>query len=324
MHRQVGQRSVVEGWLPETVGRNRRLEAIDAVVDWAPFERALSGLHRSRTGRPSYPPLTMFKALLLETWYDIADTELEEALADRLSFRRFVGLGLADPTPDHSTVSRFRTQLAETGLSAELMATLERQLEARGLFVKQGTMLDASLVTAQVKRPPRSAGPGAASATDPDAAWTGLGGGKRSGFGYQAHIGVDQGSGLIRRAELHPANIYESLVADDLICGDERAVYADKAYEKRERRERLRAAGVKDRIKHRANRYHPLTPWQQRRNELIEPRRRQVERIFGTLKRSYGYTRVRYRGLARNRVELHCKVIAYNLRRALSLQRAAA
>lgn len=105
----------------------------------------------------------MFKALLLETWYNIADPELEEALGDRLSFRRFVDRGLVDPPPDHSTVSRFRAQLAERGLSAELMATLDHQLEARGLFVKRSTTLDASLAAARVKRPPRSAGRGAAS-----------------------------------------------------------------------------------------------------------------------------------------------------------------
>ena len=86
------------------------------MLDWAPLERLQSELHASRRGRPSYPPLTMFKALLLATWYQLSDVQLEEALWDRLSFRRFVGLSWEDPTPDHSTVSRFRTALAEAEL----------------------------------------------------------------------------------------------------------------------------------------------------------------------------------------------------------------
>lgn len=325
MHQRLGQRTLAEAWLPAGLGRNRRLDAIDALLDWSRFEHLLSELHRARTGRPSYPPLLMFKARLLQTWYGLGDPALEEALSDRLSFRRFVGLGLDDPTPDHSTVSRFRSALGAAGLDQSLLAELERQLDARGLLVKQGTLLDASIIEAQVRRPPRAAGKGAKSAADPEAAWGGRSRGARSVFGYKLHAAVDQGSGLIRRAVLTPANIYESLVADALICGDERAVYADKAYESKQRRQRLRARGVKDRIKHRADKWHPRLPhWQAERNRLIEPRRRPVERVFGTLKRSYGYHRVRYRGLRRNQVELCCKVFAYNLRRALSLRPAAA
>ena len=319
MHRSVGQRSLAEAWLPEGFGRNSRLEGKE-VVDWARFERLLSGLHDAREGRPSYPPLAMFKALLLQNWYNISDVELEEALDDRFSFRRFVGLGLEEPVPDHSTVSRFRKALAEAGLDQRLLAELERQLDARGLLIKRGTLMDASIVQAQVKRPPREAGKGAKSPVDPEAGWGGRSQGRRSEYGYKVHVGMDQDSGLIRRARLTPASTNDSAVADDLICGDEQAVYADKAYESKARRQRLRARGAKDRIAHRANKWQPELPhWQAERNRLIEPRRRAVERVFGTLKRSYGYRRVRYRGLARNQVELCCKVFAYNLRRALSL-----
>ena len=131
---------------------------------------------------------------------------------------------------------------------------------------------------------------------------------------------MDQGSGLVRRAELHPAHVNETEVADGLIVGDEQAVYADRAYEDKARRQRLRAAGVKDRIKHRRHKYLPQLPhWQRRRNELIERRRAAEERVFGTLKQHYGYRRVRYLGLERNTLELLFKCIAYNLRRADTL-----
>ncbi len=113
----------------------------------------------------------------------------------------------------------------------------------------------------------------------------------------------------------------ESEVADTLISGDERAVYADKAYESKARRRRLQAQGINDRIMHRSHKHQRGLPyWQQRRNALIGKVRAPVEHVFGTLKRSYRYRTVRYLGLARNAVELWLKCLAYNLRRASRLQ----
>ena len=203
-------------------------------------------------GEPSYPPLLMVKVLLLQQWYSLSDPQLEEALGDRLSFRRFVGLGLQDATPDHSTISRFRQALEVDGLSAPLFTELAAQLDAQGLVLKQGTLLDATLVASQVRRPPLAAGRGAPSTTDPEAAWTQRGRGTRSHFGYKVHLGVDEDTGLVRRAVLTPANVSESEVADALVSGDERAVYGDRAYESRRRRQWLRAQGINDRIMHRS------------------------------------------------------------------------
>ena len=131
---------------------------------------------------------------------------------------------------------------------------------------------------------------------------------------------MDEGSGLIRRAELTSAKVYESQTAEALICGDERAVYADKAYEHKDRRRRLKAAGVKDRIMHRSHKHQAALPyWQALRNRLISPIRSAVERVFGTFKRTYGYRRVRYRGLEANLLQLRLLCIAFNLRKAVTL-----
>ena len=307
MHRDMGQPSLAEVLVSETLGQNQRLERIAAAVDWDRLGQVVAGVHAAPRGRPSYPPLLMVKVLLLQQWYTLSDPQMEEALGDRLSFRRFVGLGPQDDTPDHSTISRFRS-------------ALEAQLDAQGLVMKQGTLLDATLVAAQVRRPPVSAGRGAPSATDPEAAWTQSGRGARSHFGYKVHLGVDAGTGLVRRAALTPANVYASEVADELVSGDERAVYGDRAYESKRRRRWLQAQGINDRIMHRSYKHQRELPhWQQRRNALIAPRRALVEKIFGTLKRSYGYQRVRYRGLGRNAVEMWCKLMAYNLRKAVTL-----
>ncbi len=316
MHRASGQVDLGEAWLSPKLGRNVRLERIARAFDWSSVERLVAEVYSARSGRPSWPPLLMVKALLLQQWYGLSDPGLEEALGDRLSFRRFVGLSLDEGSPDHSTLSRFRKALRERSLDKRLFAEIERQLGEKGLLVRSGTLMDATLVEADVKKPGGRSG--SRSPTDPDADWKRKGG--KSVLGYQAHLGVDQGSGLIRRAELTSAKVNESQVADRLICGDERAVYADRAYEHKGRRRRLKAAGVKDRIMHRSHKHQAaLPPWQAKRNRLISPIRCAVERTFGTLKRTYGYRRVRYRSLVANRLQLILLCIAFNLRRADAL-----
>ena len=295
--------------MPQTLGRNGSLERIDEEVDWEKFDTLVEGIYSAEEGRPSYPPLMMVKVLLLEQWYNLSDPQMEEALWDRISFRRFLGLG--DDTPHYSTISRFRTELARRGLSKKLFEELGSQLNGHGLMVKEGTLMDATLVAAQVRRPPMSAGRGARSST---------GGGSQSHFRYKVHVGVDEGTGLVRKAVLTPAKVYESEVADELISGDEGAVYGDRPYESKQRRARLKSQEIKDRIMHRAHKHQrELSHWQKRRNELIGPIRKRVEKVFGTLKPSYGYSRLRYRALERNGVEMWFKLMAYNLRRWMTL-----
>ncbi len=316
MHRQMGQPSFAEAWLSEKLGQNERLERIGKVVDWGRIGELVGQVHSAAEGRPSYPPLMMVKGLLLQQWHNLSDPGMEEMLKDRISFRRFVGLGLEDDTPDHSTISRFRSGLAEMEVSERLFEELERQMEQRGLVLKKGTLMDATIVEAQVRRPSISEGRGAKNRLDPDADWTHTHRGKRSHFGYKVHLGVDEKTGTIRRAKLTPAKVYESEVAEELVCGDERAVYADRAYESKIRRQWLKSKGIKDRIMHRSHKHQKELPhWQKRRNELIDERRKLVEKVFGTMKRSYGYSRVRYRGLKRNAVEMWFKLMAYNLRK---------
>lgn len=315
------QRGFAEAFLPAGFGRNARLERIAALIDWTPVEALVKRVRPGTTGRPPYRALAMVRALLLQQWYGLSDPGLEEALSDRVSFRRFCGLALEEPTPDETTLCRFRLALVEAGLGEPLFAEVSRQLDAAGYMIKTGTLVDASLVEAAVRRPAdRSTPPGeeSRSAHDPDANWTRTPKGRQPFFGYKIHLGVDQGSGLIRSRAVTPAKTYESEVADDLILGDERAVYADKAYEKRARREALRARGVHDRIQHRRVRGQPRLPhWQHVRNGLIGRIRSAVERTFSTLKRGpYGFHRMRYRGLARCRLHLDLAAIAYNLRRA--------
>jgi IS5 family transposase len=307
------QLGFAEAFMSAGLGTNRKLERLDGLIDWSALERLATPVREGRRGRPPYAPLSMLKALYLQALYDLSDPGLEEALLDRLSFRRFCGFALDGGTPDETTICRFR---ADAGAVLEAaFEEINRQLDAAGLILRKGTLMDATLVAAASRPPPYKAGAGAGSAREPGADWTRKKG--RAFFGYKAHLGVDQGSGLIRRVVLSSAKTYESEVADRLICGDEGAVYGDRAYEQQARRARLKAAGIKDRIMHRRNKHMASLPsWQKRRNDLIARRRAPVEAVFSALKRLYGQRRAKSLTLERNTARLYAVATVYNMRRA--------
>ncbi|HEU5096278.1 MAG TPA: IS5 family transposase [Reyranella sp.] len=294
-------------------GTNDALNEIDGLVDWAGLERLLSQVHSSSRGEPAYPPLVMFKVLLLQRWHALSDPGMEAALSDRLSFMRFAGLSLSDETPDHSTIWRFRQKLIEGGLAEKLFAEVVDQLSRRGILLKQGTLIDASLVTSAAHRPrldePRQ------SPVDPDARFGTTNERGRFTFGYKAHVAVDQGTGLVRAQALTPANVQDVDVAADLIAADAGTVYADRAYDAQRLRQHLAEKGLGDGLMRRGGRFRPLDQAAIDRNHALIPVRRNVERLFGTMKRSYRMGRMRAYSLARNAVDLCLFGIAFNLRR---------
>lgn len=319
----MSQPSFIDALLPRGFGRNSRLEKISLLLDWAPLEVIALRVRSRVEGRPPYCALSMFKALLLQQWYGLSDPGLEEQLLDRVSFRRFCGFTLDAETPDETTLCRFRNALKDAGLGDQLFVEINRQLDAAGLIVRKGTLIDATLIECAVRQPPSGSTPRgieSKSSHDPDANWTRSGRNRQLFFGYKAHIGVDEGSGLVRSRQLTGAKTYESSVADDLIMGDEKAVYADKAYEKKERRLALKARGAKDRIQHRRHNHQPKLPyWQSVRNTLIGKVRTAVERVFSQFKGIYGMRRMRYRGLKANAFHLDLVAMAYNLNQGAKL-----
>jgi transposase, IS5 family len=290
------------------------LERFERLVKWYRFEKVLKGLTDDGAGRPAYPSVVMFKALLLQSLYGLSDAELEEALSDRISFRRFIGLSMEERVPDHTTLCRFRNRLVTERLHGKLFAELDRQLEAAGLMMKRGTMLDATLIeTAASARPPMDR---STPAHDSEAAFARRSGKSGSVYGYKAHVGVDVGSGLIRSVIATPANVNDTVVADGLIIGDEKAVYADSAYHTHRRAAALKARGIKPRLMRRANRHHPeLPPRLKHYNRLISRVRAAVETTFATTKRRMKFTAIRYVGLAKAAAQVTMAAIAFNLRR---------
>jgi transposase, IS5 family len=312
------QMSLAEALLDPRIGLRGKLKALSEVIDWTPLEALARGVRSGETGRKPYEPLAMLKALYLASLYDLSDPGLEEALIDRASFRLFCGFALDQATPDETTLCRFRNDCAAAGVLEAAFAEVNRQLDAKKLIVRKGTLLDATIVTAASRRPDVEAGSKPALPQEPGASFTRKAG--RSYFGYRFHVGTDQGSNLIRRLALTPAHINESLVADALICGDEAAVYGDKGYENKNRRVRLKQLGIKDRIMHRSHKNQDCLPhWQQRRNALIAPKRAPVEGVFGNIKRLYGRARMRYRNFRHNLADFYRVATIFNLRRAISL-----
>lgn len=313
--KRTGQLSLVEGFLGGKAGGGSPLDRLGGLVKWYRFERLLGGLRDSGPGRPAWPPLVLFKALLLQSLYGLSDRELEEALADRLSFRRFAGLGLDESVPDHTVLSRFRNLLVGEGLLEKLFGELDRQLEKAGLVLKRGTMLDATLIEA-VSVPPS----GERLSKDPDARFTKRQGKGGSTFGYKAHVGVDEGSGLIRSVITTPANVNDTTPADGLIRGDEQRVWADAAYHTHARVARLKAEGRKARIARRPNRHHPELPARLKRyNRLIARCRAAVETTFATLKQRMKLSMIRYVGLAKASGQVLMAAIAFNMRKWVAL-----
>lgn len=315
--KRTGQLSLAEALLGGRVSRsNEPLERLAVLAKWYRFEKVLAHLRDDGPGGAGYPVLVLFKALLLQSLYGLSDRETEDAVSDRLSFRRFVGLGLEEAVPDHTVLNRFRNQLVAEGLLAKLFAELDHQLEKAGLILKRGTMLDATLISAAVPEPRRDQAP-----LDPDARLTARKGKSGTTYGYKAHVAVDQGSGLVRRVITTPANVNDTVPADDLICGDEAAVLADAAYHTHARQKALAERGIKPRLARRPNRYHPVLPPRLKRyNQLIARQRAAVETTFATWKRRMGLSAVRYIGLAKASAQVTLTAIAFNLRRWVTLR----
>lgn len=306
MQKRMGQMSFSDALIDR---RNTFLSDVDKLIDWTELEKKLDGIYGCGTGRPSYPLLMLFKTLLLQQWYKLSDPGVEEALADRISFRNFTGLSLSDAVPDHSTISRFRAQLGNRYES--LFSSLNTQFETRGFIIKEGTMMDASFV--------RSVSP--KKSVDPESGQYGRHG-EQSVCGYKMHTSVDRGSGIVRRVIVTPANVNDTTIADALVMGDEKAVYADKAYDKAARRESLKRRGIFAGLMYRPGPYRPLTEVQTAFNQQITKLRAPVERTFAILKVHYLLRKTRYLGLARAAVQITLACMAMNIKRALVLTNA--
>ena len=201
-----------------------------------------------------------------------------------------------------------------------IFEAVNAQLDEKGMILRRGTVVDATLVQAQARRPryddegDEAKSRRSSSPTDPDADWG------RSTFGYKGHLAIDRGSWLVRDALVTPANVGDTDMFDALVQGDEDVMYADAAYESRKRTRRLEEMGIGNAVMHRANKHHPVLADDKRtRNAEISKKRMPAEGVFGYFKRTLGYRKVRYTGLAKGETELLLKSMAYNIVRSVGL-----
>src|SRR3979411_1647221 len=226
-HRRIGQEALR---FDAKDARQTSLDELHAVLDFAPAKRALAGLYAAAKGEKAWPPLAMFKALLLATWYDLSDVMLAEALSDRASFRRFCGFARNEATPERTAFVRLRRARPARALDRSLFEVIALDLESKGACVRKGTLIDATVIGSASKgdkearwgkHKSRAPAPGykehiAAAKDDKEP----LGPNHKTrarAHGYKAHIAADKDTGLIRAVETTPAHEADVSIAPAII-----------------------------------------------------------------------------------------------------------
>lgn len=300
------------------------LDDIQALIDWSMIEVQLKTIHNNPMGEKAWPPLMMFKVLLLQCWYNLSDPACEKQLVRDLLFRRFVGLSLQDAVPDHSTIWRFRNKLHKEGHLQPLLDLINEQLNAQGVLIKSGeaSIIDASVIEAKNCRPKKNAQ--GENTQDKEASYnvkTASDGKPKTTYGFKAHINVDE-DGFIKSEQLSTGSLHDSQVFETLLTDTEKVAYADSAYKSRAHDQLLDNKRIDNRILHRAWRNTPLTETQKQLNRYASEVRCIVERTFGVLKRYYGLGKAKYLGIARNQARLSLIAMAHNLKRGANIWRA--
>ncbi len=295
---------------------SKLLSRLDAATPWDQLAHPIKQLREYKdhgAGRPPWEPVMMLKAMMLARWFNLSDPGLEEALLDRISFRKFVGLSFSDSTPDETTFVKFRKRLREAKLDDYLFQSVVKHLDSQGFLVREGTMVDATII----EQSTGSKNDKGENTRDEDASFTKKHG--KTHHGYKAHIACDL-SGVITDYKVTTAKVHDSKCIDELVEDEDKVVYADSAYSSKDRREKLRERKVIDGIVYKRVRGQAeLYDWQERWNGLISRVRSKVEHPFAMMKHQLGYRKVRYRGLERNGFDICLMLMACNLKRSVWL-----
>ncbi|GBR05016.1 IS5 family transposase [Acetobacter oeni] len=259
------------------------LDKIAALIDWQPIAAILASLYPTTKEEAAWPPLSMFRAMLLAVWYDLSDVRLAGTLDDRTSFRRFCGFSAHEPTPERTTFVRFHRELASrSSLDQALFEAVMVQLKARAIRIRTGTIVDATIIASQTER-------------DDEARWV-KHKGKRAVYGFKAHVGADATPVLVERIAITPANINDGRAGPDAVPDDPGEVSADSACRGNHFRDTVRSKGGTLRVAATAmwgrderETLARLKAW----NDAVHQTRSRIEKIFGTWKRSYGLRRMR-------------------------------
>jgi IS5 family transposase len=291
----------------KTTRRAAFLSEMELVVPWTDMCALIEPFYpKAGNGRPPYGLERMLRIYFLQQWFNLSDPGVEEALYDLATMRDFAGIDLGrEPAPDETTICRFRHLLEAHDLGRRLFEEVHRHLEANGLKVSTGTIVDATIIHAP------SSTKNADQARDPEMHQTRKG--NQWYFGMKAHIGVDSKTKIIHSAAATPANVADCHLLPDLLHGEETRVWGDQAYR-----------GQRDVIVEHAPRARDFTNRRYRQNGVVDERERtknrtkskvraRVEHAFFVIKRVFGFARVRYRGLDKNAHRLFVTCALANL-----------
>jgi IS5 family transposase len=320
-----------------------KLEWLNSVIDWSIFKKVIMKAKPDRTqtpkgGRPPYPVIVMFKIILLQELYNVANDQTEYLINDRLSWKRFLGLTLSDKAPDATTIWAFREMLTNKGVYDELFELFNGKMEELGVITHRGSIQDASFVDVPRRRNSREENkiikeggiPEAWEAEenihkpaqkDMEAAWTKKN--EEVHFGYKDHVPVDADSKMITNWRVTPANVHDSQMVRALVGENLKAFWADSAYMSAEILKWFEeyCPGVRVHICEKGCKNKPLTEEQKQSNREKSRVRVRVEHVFGHMTNSMGGLFIRCIGIARAESAIVMKNLAYNISRYATLRR---
>lgn len=299
----------------KTTRREQFLVEMDRVVPWKDLVKVVAPHYPvAGRGRRPMPLEQMLRIYFVQQWFDLSDPMAEDAIYDSESIRRFVGVDLSDDAvPDETTICRFRHLLEEHQLTVLIFEHIRDLLTTKGLLVKSGTIVDATIINAP------SSTKNATETRDPEMRQTRKG--KNWYFGMKIHVGTDP-KGLVHSITTTHAAAGDITQFEELLHGDERVVYGDQAYWSATYQRVCESVGLKYRINRRAK---ELSPRWRAINRARSRRRARGEHAFHVVKRLWGFTKVRYRGLAKNTARAFTAFALANLylmRKQPRLQRA--
>jgi len=270
------------------------LATMNEIVPWRELSEVIEPHYpKAGNGRPPVGLERMLRMYFVQHWFNLADEACEEALLDSIALRRFVGIDLGrERVPDGTTLLKFRRLLEKHKLGEQLFAAVGQVLQARGLKVGTGTIVDATIIDAP------SSTKNADKARDPEMHQTRKG--QQWYFGMKMHIGVDSRTGLAHSVVVTAANVHDKHPLPDLLHGNEQRVYGDSAYASQKALIEAKAPQARDFTNQRVRRSGEIDEAQRSKNRNNSRVRARVEHVFAVVKRLWGFTKVRYRGLAKN------------------------
>ena len=291
----------------KTTRRAAFLAEMEQVVPWQDLCALIAPVYpKPGNGRPPVGVERMLRIYFLQQWFDLSDPGVEEALYESLSMRRFAGIDLGrEPVPDETTVCKFRHLLERHDLGQALFEQVHLHLEARGVVISKGTIVDATIIQAP------SSTKNASGQRDPDMHQTRKG--QQWYFGMKAHIGVDSRTKVIHAVVATAANVHDATVLPDLLHGSETRIWGDQAYRGQTAVIRDHAPNARDFTNRRCKFGGVVDQVQKARNRTKSKVRAKVEHCFGVMKRVFGFTKLRYRGLEKNAHRLFVTCALVNL-----------